>query len=155
MVAQASEAGVGIKSKIAELFNVSEVNPESQNLGPNEVSQQTIDRITPNASSFDKAAPGARSHLGLQSNRRTNQAEGLPDGALCVRESGLVGACERLSGLTEDQTTHARDWSCHCCSEPLLHQTCKLCLSILLRYCRPHALMSRVPQDSIFVVGPC
>ena len=55
-----TDAGAGIKSKIAELFNVSEVNPDSQNLGPNEVGQQAIDRITPNASSFDKAAPGAR-----------------------------------------------------------------------------------------------
>ena len=60
VVAQVTDAGAGIKSKIAELFNVSEVNPESQNLGPNEVGQQAIDRITPNASSFDKAAPGAR-----------------------------------------------------------------------------------------------
>ena len=59
-VAQVTDAGAGIKSKIAELFNVSEVNPDSQNLGPNEVGQQAIDRITPNASSFDKAAPGAR-----------------------------------------------------------------------------------------------
>lgn len=60
VIAQVTDAGAGIKSKIAELFNVSEVNPESQNLGPNEVGQQAIDRITPNASSFDKAAPGAR-----------------------------------------------------------------------------------------------
>ncbi|KAK9839421.1 hypothetical protein WJX81_001225 [Elliptochloris bilobata] len=55
---QAGEAGSGIKSKIAALFNVSEVNPDSQNLGPNEVGQEAIDRITPDASSFDKAAPG-------------------------------------------------------------------------------------------------
>ncbi len=45
---------------------MSEVNPDAQNLGPNEVGQQAIDRITPNASSFDKAAPGAprrRAHV--------------------------------------------------------------------------------------------
>ena len=48
-----------ITDKVKEVFGLSEVNPNSKNLGPNEVGQEAIDRITPNASSFDKAAPGA------------------------------------------------------------------------------------------------
>ena len=48
-----------ITDKVKEVFGLSEVNPNSKNLGPNEVGQEAIERITPNASSFDKAAPGA------------------------------------------------------------------------------------------------
>ena len=50
-----------ITDKVKEVFGLSEaINPESRNLGPNEVGKDAIDEISAYASKADKATPGAR-----------------------------------------------------------------------------------------------
>ena len=49
-----------ITDKVKEVFGLSEaINPESRNLGPNEVGKDAIDEISAYASNADKATPGA------------------------------------------------------------------------------------------------
>ena len=61
-VAAACAQPPSLTDKVKEVFGLSEaaINPESRNLGPNEVGKDAIDEITAYASKADKATPGAR-----------------------------------------------------------------------------------------------